>query len=135
MKMTRSQLAKLTGVNKETIRYYELQGVLPAPERAPNGYRAYTDKDWVRLKFIRDAKSLGYSLNEIKEALHLLTTRMEADELREVVREKIGQLEARVEALQKMKGLLIELLATAEEDVEQYLQTFRSNDDGDDNGT
>lgn len=104
MKMTRSQLAKLTGVHKETIRHYELQGVLPAPERAPNGYRVYTDKDRVRLKFIRDAKSLGYSLNEIKEALHLLSTRMEADELREVVREKIGQLEARIEALQKMKG-------------------------------
>lgn len=49
MKMTRSQLAKLTGVNKETIRYYELQGVLPAPERAPNGYRAYTDKDRVQV--------------------------------------------------------------------------------------
>lgn len=60
---------------------------------------------------------------------------MEADELREVVREKIRQLEARVEALQTMKGLLIELLATAEEDVEQYLQTFRSNDDDDDKGT
>ncbi|CAH8711801.1 MerR family transcriptional regulator [Paenibacillus thiaminolyticus] len=68
MKMTRSQLAKLTGVHKETIRYYELQEVLPAPERAPNGYRVYTDKDRVRLKFIRDAKSLGYSLNEIKRS-------------------------------------------------------------------
>ncbi|SUA98903.1 Uncharacterised protein [Paenibacillus thiaminolyticus] len=68
---------------------------------------------------------------KLKEALHLLTTQMEADELREVVREKIGQLEARIEALQKMKGLLIELLATAEEDIEQYLQTFRSNDDDD----
>ncbi|MBG9791356.1 transcriptional regulator [Paenibacillus dendritiformis] len=128
MKLTRSQLAKLAGVHKETIRYYELQGVLPAPERAPNGYRVYTDEDRVRLKFIRDAKSLGYSLNEIKEALQLLSTRMKADDLREVVRDKIGQLESRIEALQKMKGLLTELLATAEEDIEQYLQTFRPHD-------
>lgn len=58
---------------------------------------------------------------------------MEADELREVVREKIGQLEARIEALQKMKGLLTELLSTAEKDIEQYLQTFRSNNDDADN--
>ncbi|MFD3274232.1 MerR family transcriptional regulator [Paenibacillus dendritiformis] len=132
MRMTRSQLAKLTGLHKETIRYYELQGVLPAPERAANGYRVYTDKDRVRLKFIKDSKSLGYSLNEIKEVLQLLSTRMEANELREVVRDKIGQLEARIEALQKMKGLLSELLATAEEDIHQYLRTFRSDDDNQD---
>ncbi|CAH8770625.1 MerR family transcriptional regulator [Paenibacillus dendritiformis] len=132
MRMTRSHLAKLTGLHKETIRYYELQGVLPAPERAANGYRVYTDKDRVRLKFIKDAKSLGYSLNEIKEVLQLLSTRMEANELREVVRDKIGQLEARIEALQKMKGLLSELLATAEEDIHQYLRTFRSDDDNQD---
>ncbi|BFH68575.1 hypothetical protein J27TS7_51170 [Paenibacillus dendritiformis] len=128
MKMTRSQIARLTGVHKETIRYYELQGVLPAPKRASNGYRVYTGEDRVRLKFIKDAKSLGYSLHEIKEALQLLSTRMEADELREVVRDKIGQLEARIEALEKMKGLVAELLATAEEDIEQYLQTFRPHD-------
>ena len=116
--MTRSELAKRTGLKAETIRYYENKGVLPVPIRAANGYRTYTEDYLVKIKFIKDAKSLGYSLKEIKETLQVLSSEMEIDALKEVVGNKIRQLEARIESLQKMKNLLGGLLETAEDDIE-----------------
>lgn len=115
--MTRSELAERTGLNTETIRYYEDKGILPPPKRAANGYRMYTEDYLVKIKFIKDAKSLGYSLKEIKETLQLLCSNMQIDELKEVVGGKIRQLEARIESLQKVKRLLAGLLETAEEDI------------------
>ncbi len=62
--MTRGELARQTGISTSTIRYYEDSGILPAPKRIANGYRIYTDDYLVKIKFIKDAKSLGYSLKE-----------------------------------------------------------------------
>ncbi|MCY9516931.1 MerR family transcriptional regulator [Paenibacillus apiarius] len=122
--MTRSELAKRTGLKPETIRYYENEGVLPKPIRAANGYRTYTEDYLVKIKFIKDAKSLGYSLKEIKETLQILSSEMEIDALKEVVSNKIRQLEAKIESLHKIKKLLGGLLETAEADIENYLKSF-----------
>lgn len=65
------QLAEKAGVSPEAIRYYENIGVLPRPERAPNGYRRYSPATEERLAFIRDAQSAGLSLVEIQMILHL----------------------------------------------------------------
>jgi DNA-binding transcriptional MerR regulator len=64
-------LAKKTGVASSAIRYYEEIELLPPANRGDNGYRVYTTKDVERLRFIQRAKSLDFSLNEIKEILHL----------------------------------------------------------------
>ncbi|MFW5434498.1 MerR family transcriptional regulator [Paenibacillus apiarius] len=122
--MTRSELAKRTGLKPETIRYYENEGVLPKPIQAANGYRTYTEDYLVKIKFIKDAKSLGYSLKEIKETLQVLSSEMEIDALKEVVSNKIRQLEAKIESLHKIKNLLGGLLETAEADIENYLKSF-----------
>ena len=53
-------LAKLSGATTKTIRYYELLGLLPKPERTDSGYRLYDEKDVERLSFIRKAKNLGF---------------------------------------------------------------------------
>ncbi len=63
------ELAKRTGVNPKTIRYYEEIGLLPRAARAPSGYRQYTAEDVGRVEFIRSAKALGVALGEIKEVL------------------------------------------------------------------
>ena len=63
------ELARRTGVNTKTIRYYEDIGLLPPAARTPSGYRQYGEEDVDRLEFIRNAKALGVALEEIKEVL------------------------------------------------------------------
>jgi len=63
------EFAKQAGVNPKTVRYYEELGLLPPAPRSASGYRQYVEKDVERLEFIRSAKGLGVSLDEIKEVL------------------------------------------------------------------
>ena len=63
------ELARRAGINPKTIRYYEEVGVLPPASRLPSRYRQYGDEDVERLEFIRSAKALGVTLEEIKEVL------------------------------------------------------------------
>ena len=65
------QLAETTGLSTKAIRYYEEIGVLPEPDRSPNGYRSYVDSDAERIGFIRDAQAAGLSLIEIQTILDL----------------------------------------------------------------
>lgn len=65
------QLAKQTGIAIDTIRYYERTGLLSPQERSAAGYRRYTALELSRLRFIRRAQSLGFTLREIKELLDL----------------------------------------------------------------
>lgn len=65
-------LSRLTGVNLETVRYYERIGIMPAPSRTAGGYRVYSVDHSRRLAFIRRARQLGFSLNEIRVLLELV---------------------------------------------------------------
>lgn len=71
MSFTIGRLAELTGVNIETIRYYERSGLLPEPQRAANGYRRYGEAAGSRLRFIRRARELGFGVDEIRTLLRL----------------------------------------------------------------
>jgi len=64
-------VAKQTGMTVEAVRFYERQGLLPRPPRTEAGYRIYADTDLRRLQFIRQAKRLGFSLQEIVRILRL----------------------------------------------------------------
>lgn len=66
-------LARSTGVDIETIRYYERIGLLPAPERLPNGYRAYGERQLERLAFIRHCRALDMPLADIRLLLDFMT--------------------------------------------------------------
>jgi MerR family mercuric resistance operon transcriptional regulator len=70
----RAQLARKTGCNLETIRYYEKVGLLPAPPRSANGYRVYSPELVQRLQFILRARDLGYAMEEIRSLLSLTDT-------------------------------------------------------------
>jgi DNA-binding transcriptional MerR regulator len=65
------QLAKLAGVRPDTVRFYEREGLLPRPERSAAGYRVYDQAAVKRLRFIRRAQTLGFSLDEIRHILSL----------------------------------------------------------------
>ncbi|HZT69924.1 MAG TPA: heavy metal-responsive transcriptional regulator [Terriglobia bacterium] len=64
-------LAKKAGVSVQTVRFYERSRLLPAPPRKESGYRVYSDQDLRRLLFIRQAKALGFSLDEIRTVLNM----------------------------------------------------------------
>ena len=72
------ELARAAGVPIDTVRYYERQGLLPLPARTASGYRQYGHDDAARLRFVRRAKALGFTLEEIRELLSL-SARREAD--------------------------------------------------------
>ena len=65
-------LSQGTGVNVETIRYYERIGVLPSPPRTEGGHRVYGDRHLRRLNFVRRSRELGFSLDEVKRMLRLV---------------------------------------------------------------
>ncbi len=71
--MTRSELAKECGVNIESLRYYEKRRLIDPPKRSEVGYRLYSREDAARIRFIQNAKKLGFTLNEIMELLKLRT--------------------------------------------------------------
>lgn len=70
--LRRADLARATGCNLETIRYYEKHGVLPEPRRRSNGYRVYGPEDVARLGFVMRGRELGFTLEEIKGLLDLV---------------------------------------------------------------
>lgn len=65
------ELSERVDVSAQTIRYYERIGVLPEPERAANDYRVYGEEDVSRLRFVRRARALNFSLDDIEEILDL----------------------------------------------------------------
>lgn len=68
---TIGELARASGVHLETIRYYERIGLMPHPARTSGGHRAYDDQHLQRLRFIRRARELGFTLDQIRELLSL----------------------------------------------------------------
>lgn len=71
MHMKIGELAQRADVRIDTVRYYERQGLLPTPKRRPSGFRTYSGDDVARLRFVRRAKALGFTLNEVSELLAL----------------------------------------------------------------
>lgn len=105
------QVAKCAGVNVDTVRYYERAGLLPEPTRRPSGYRAYDGSVVRRLRFIRRAKSLGFSLEEIGE---LLSISAEGDvrAVKRAAKRKLISVDERLAELQRIRDALAGLIDT-----------------------
>jgi Hg(II)-responsive transcriptional regulator len=113
--LTIGQLAKHTHVNRETVRYYERRRLLPRPSRSISGYRVFSDDAVRRLSFIRHAKVLGFSLNEIRELLALRINSADAcDRVRTRTQAKIADIYNKIEALQGMKAALEQLVGACD---------------------
>ncbi len=108
--MTIGALAKLAGVGAGTLRYYERLGLLAPEERTAAGYRIYRGDAAHRLRFIRRAQELGFSLEEIATLLVLSDNpHGRARDVKRITKEKIRDIEARLRDLQRLKQALEEL--------------------------
>ena len=115
--LTIGRLAERGGVNLETIRYYEREGLMLPPPRKSSGHRAYSPSALRRLRFIKRAQELGFSLAEIRE---LLALRRDPDQpCADVIRQieaKTGEVERKIAHLRAMRRALIRLKSSCEGD-------------------
>jgi MerR family mercuric resistance operon transcriptional regulator len=111
-----SELAKQAGVNIETIRYYERRDLIPEPPRLASGYRQYSPDYVTRIRFIKRAQELGFSLTEIAD---LLALRVNSDtvcsEIQKQAEIKIADIETKLQMLQRMKTVLSDLVKACQE--------------------
>ncbi len=111
--LTIGQLAKKARVHVETVRYYERRGLIPEPPRRWSGYRQYSQDDLARLQFIKRAQELGFALKEIAELLALrVDTATSCGDVKERAEVKIADVEAKIQALERMKKALKKLVAS-----------------------
>ncbi len=109
--MNIGQFARLAGVAIDTVRYYERQQLLPPPTRTPGGYRQYGADDVLRLNFIRRAKSLGFTLEEIRELLALSAGHGgDMAQMKAAAAHKLAVVEERLAELARMRAALQKLV-------------------------
>jgi|Deesub1362A_J573_1020465.scaffolds.fasta_scaffold00034_135 MerR family mercuric resistance operon transcriptional regulator len=114
--LTIGEVARRAGVAVETVRYYERLGLIPPPPRKASGYRLYPEDTVRRIRFIRHAKELGFSLREVAELLALrLEPTTPCAQVKRRVQEKLQDIQRRMQALQRIEKTLEELLGACRE--------------------
>ena len=105
--ITIGHVAKRTGISIEAIRFYERKGLIDAPARTDSGYRQFAEDHIQRLLFIQQAKSLGFSLMEIKELLSIKEDpETGSREVKSLAKTKLQSIEEKIKILQRMKKTL-----------------------------
>lgn len=108
--MNIGQAAKGSGVSAKMIRHYEEIGLVPAAQRTAAGYRVYQDKDLHIFRFIRQARILGFAIEQIKELLNLWQNkRRTSRKVKELAMNHIEELDRRIEGLKEMRATLAHL--------------------------
>ena len=115
MSVTIGKVAKITDCNIETIRYYEKIGLLQEPERSEGGFRLYTNEEIKRLNFIKRARRLGFSLDEIRGLLELVDSdSYTCSEVKEITLEHLQEIERKITDLENLRSVLAEMASTCE---------------------
>jgi MerR family mercuric resistance operon transcriptional regulator len=113
--LTIGQLARQAGVGVETIRFYEREGLLAEPARLPSGYRQYPPDTVDRVRFIRQAQRLGFTLRESKELLDLRDDPLAGrEDVRGRATAKLADIDARIADLRAMRAELGRLVAACD---------------------
>lgn len=108
--MTVGRTARLADVGIPTMRFYERAGLLPKPTRTSANYRLYPADAVGRIRFIRRAQQLGFTLKEIKALLELrVSPKSSCSDVRRLAGEKVTDIEARIRSLKKMRKALLKL--------------------------
>lgn len=109
--LTIGKIAKQASVGIETIRFYEREGLIAEPPRRESGYRQYSLETVDRVRFIRQAKDLGFSLREIKDLLALrIAPGTTCGQIKKRTQAKIADIEERIRILERMKRALAKLM-------------------------
>lgn len=115
--LTIGQLAGLADVGVETVRFYEREGLIEKPPTPASGYRQYPPETVARIRFIRRAKDLGFSLKEIRELLALrLDPQTTCGDVRARAQEKLLDIRERIAVLDRMRAALERLTAACSGD-------------------
>ena len=111
-RMTRGVIAARTGVNIETVRYYERIGLLPAPPRSEGGHRIYDEDMLRRLNFIRRSRELGFTLNEVRGLLQLVDGGdYTCGEVESLTTAHLGEVRRKLADLKRLERVLREMVA------------------------
>ncbi len=114
------EVARRLGLNPQTLYFYERIGLMPSPQRTAAGYRLYAQADLDRLTFITQAKTLGLSLDDIKELLALQDgQRLSCQEVHDRLLRKMQQIDETICTLQALKAQLSPLLEQCQRGVAQ----------------
>ena len=106
------ELAKLTGVNRETIRFYERIGLLPPPERTAARYRVFGKSDLARIHFISNAKELGFTLAEIGELLAIADGEVRScSKAKSIAIHRLAFVDSQLRSLRRLQKALRALVA------------------------
>lgn len=115
-RITIGKLARLAGVNIQTVRYYERAGLLIPVSKTGSGYRLYGEGELKRLRFVRHAKELGFTLKEVRDLMGLRVDSPSAcEEVLKRAEEKLRDIEERIEKLNELRGVLNELITACRE--------------------
>lgn len=108
--LTRGVLAREAGVHAETVRFYEKRGLLEEPERSLSNYREYPAETVLRLRFIKRAQELGFTLKEIGELLGLRANPQGTNrDVKSLASDKLKVIEQKIRDLQRMRKILANL--------------------------
>ena len=112
-RITIGKVAKQAHVNIDTVRYYERKGLIKRPMKCDGGFRYYPELTVRRIRFIKKAQSLGFSLKEIKDLLKLRTAPgAKCGDIRDKTETKILEITTKINDLRSMKKTLAKLTAT-----------------------
>lgn len=117
--MTIGRLAKAAGVHVETIRYYQRRGLLEEPRRPAGGVRRYGKSDALRLRFIKRAQEIGFTLAEVEELLRLERT-PDCARARKLASARLADVEAKLTDLARMRTVLRGLVARCDAGRERH---------------
>lgn len=108
--LTIGKAAKQAGVGIDTVRFYEREGLLPEAQRTQSGYRLYSPDDVDRLRFIRRAKTLGFSLEEIAELMDLNSGGSSRASVKRVAENRLADLDQKLRELNAIRDALAALV-------------------------
>jgi Hg(II)-responsive transcriptional regulator len=113
MTLTIGEVATLAGVNVQTLRFYERRGLMDEPPRGVTGYREYPDDSVRRVRFIKRAQGLGFTLTEVQELLILRDDpKMPCKKVRQNARAKVDEIDEKLRRLRVMRSALKALLTS-----------------------
>lgn len=112
--LTIGRLAAAAGVAVSTVRFYERQGLVEPDERSPAGYRSYAPEAVARVRFIRRAQALGFTLREVRDVLRLSDSPelITMDDVAEQVADKLIELDEKIADLRRVRAAIAELIET-----------------------
>lgn len=115
MSLTTGQVADEAGVNKDTVLYYEREGLIDEPPRTSNEYRQFPEEVVHTIRFIQEAQSIGFTLSEIQSLLSIRDGKsVDCDDVQSMARDKQQSIRNKINKLKKMKQTLDELIEQCE---------------------